>query len=264
MKALAPITERAVRVYSFILFALLIITTSAPARAQGSATRVETFSLKPNGEVVVENSRGATRVEGWDSQTVRVVAEKKSNGAILAPGELILMGAGNCVLVQGRPGAERIDLTIYIPSTAKLQLTGGVWPVDVIGGFPNSVVETTSGNIAYRLPVNDDALVAMRSATGSVRSTVPLTAVEKVGVTSLQGQLGTGISSVNLNSINGVITLAPGPTLSSKAKAAKAELAAAPVNQPSSGTTGALDSATSAGTEPQNRDPQANRNQGHS
>src|SRR4030095_5628690 len=117
MKTLAPTTERAVRVGSFILFALLIITTSATARAQGSATRVETFSLKLSGEVVVENSRGATRVEGWDSQTVRVVAEKKSNGATLAPGELILMGAGNSVIVQCRPGAERIDLTIYIPNT---------------------------------------------------------------------------------------------------------------------------------------------------
>ncbi|HKA16713.1 MAG TPA: VWA domain-containing protein [Blastocatellia bacterium] len=261
MKALAPITERAVRVYSFILFALLMITTSATARAQGSATRVESFSLKPNGEVVVENSRGSTRVEGWDSQTVRVVAEKKSNGATLSPGELILMGAGNSVIIQSRPGTERIDLTIYIPNTAKLQLTGSVWPVDIIGGFANSVVETTSGNIAYRLPANDDALVAMRSATGSVRSTVPLTSVEKVGVTSLQGQLGTGVSSVNLNSINGVITLAPGPNLSSKAKAAKAELAAAPVNQPASGAAGSLETATSAGTQPQNRGQKASRDQ---
>jgi VWFA-related protein len=261
MKTLAPTTERAVRVGSFILFALLIITTSATARAQGSATRVETFSLKLSGEVVVENSCGATRVEGWDSQTVRVVAEKKSNGATLAPGELILMGAGNSVIVQCRPGAERIDLTIYIPNTAKLQLTGSGWPVDVIGGFTNAVVETTSGNIAYRLPANDDALVAMRSATGSVRSTVPLTAVEKVGASSLQGQLGTGVSSVSLNSINGVITLTPGPNLSLKAKAAKAELAAAPVNQPSSGATGALNSATGAATEPQSRGPRANRDQ---
>src|SRR5262249_29312826 len=73
--------------------------------------------------------------------------------------------------------------------------------------------------------------------------------------------LGAGISSVNLNSISGVISLAPGPILSSKAKIAKAELAAAPVNQPSSGAAGSLENTASAGAEPKNRGPIANRDQ---
>src|SRR5262249_44536 len=156
MKILAPTTQRGVRVVSFVLLALLSITAAATAQAQGSAIRVETFSLKLNGEVVVENSRGSTRVESWDSQTVRIVAEKKSNGAALQPGELVLMGAQNSVIVQSRPGTERIDLTIYAPNSGKLQVTGGDWPVDINGGFVSAVVETTSGNIAYRLPANDD------------------------------------------------------------------------------------------------------------
>jgi hypothetical protein len=76
MKTLAPIHRRGVcRVGSLLLFALLFSTAAAALQAQGSAVRVETFSLKLNGEVVVENPRGATRVESWDFQTVRVVAE---------------------------------------------------------------------------------------------------------------------------------------------------------------------------------------------
>src|SRR5262249_39928056 len=220
-----------------------------------------TFSLKLNGEVVVENSRGSTRVESWDSQTVRIVAEKKSNGAALQPGELVLMGAQNSVIVQSRPGTERIDLTIYAPNSGKLQVTGGDWPVDINGGFVSAVVETTSGNIAYRLPANDDARVLMSSATGTVRSTVPLAAVEKVGTASLQGQLGGGISLVNLNSVSGIITLAPGPNLSPRAKAAKAEVAAASVNpQPSAGAAQTVETGTTYDVDPR-KGPGATRDQ---
>src|SRR6185295_4249520 len=136
------------RVCSLILFAFVFVTAAVILRAQGSAVRVETFSLKLNGEVVIENSRGATRVESWDSQTVRVVAEKKgSEGSALDPGELVLMGALNSVIVQCKQGSGRIDLTLYVPSNARLQVTGGSWPVDISGPFTGAVVDTTSGNI---------------------------------------------------------------------------------------------------------------------
>src|SRR5712691_4754280 len=181
MNTLAPTSRRGVRrVRSLILFALVFVT-AATLRAQGIAVRVEAFSLRLNGEVVVENPRGATRVEAWDFQTVRVVAEKKGPaGSSLEPGELVLMGAQNSVIVQCRQGIGRIDLTIYVPNSARLQVTGGGWPVDIGGKLASAVVDTTSGSIAYRLPSNDDARVAMRSALGTVRSTFPLTAVERI------------------------------------------------------------------------------------
>src|SRR6266436_2333167 len=121
MNTLAPTSRRGVhRVRSLILFAL-VFGIAATLRAQGSAIRVETFSLRLNGEVVVENPRGATRVEAWDFQTVRVLAEKKGPaGSSLEPGELVLMGAQNSVIVQCRQGFGRIDLTIYVPSSARL------------------------------------------------------------------------------------------------------------------------------------------------
>ena len=263
MKYLAPKIELGIRRVSlFVLLVLLLLATASTSPAQGSATRVETFSLKPNGEVVVENSRGSTRVESWDSQTVRIVAEKKSAGTALGPGELVLMGAGNSVIVQCRPGVERVDLTIYAPNSAKVQVNGGTWPVEVFGGFTSMSVDTTSGNIGYRLPANDDARVAMRSGTGAVRSTVPLTAVEKVGTTSLQGQLGTGVSSVTLNSLSGLITLAPGPNLSPNAKAVKAEIAAASASpQPMAGAMPTLETSNASSPNTGGRGPKADRDQ---
>ena len=229
MKTLAPTTRRGVyRVRSILLVALVLVAAAATLRAQGSAVRVETFSLKLNGDVVVENSRGATRVESWDYQTVRVVAEKKgTSGNSIEPGELVLMGAQNSVIVQCKQGTGRVDLTFYVPNNARLQVTGGAWPVDIVGGFSSALVDTTSGNIAYRLPSNDDARVAMRSATGTVRSTIPLTAVERIGTTSLHGQLGSGVAQVILNSQKGNVTLTPGPNLSASARASKTDTASA-------------------------------------
>lgn len=240
MKTLAPTHRRGVRrVRSLLLFAFVCVTAAATLRAQGSAVRVETFSLKLNGEVVVENPRGATRVESWDYQTVRVVAEKKGPaGSSIEPGELVLMGAQNSVIIQCKQGPGRIDLTLYVPNSARLQVTGGVFPVDISGSLASAVVDTTSGSIAYRLPANSDARVAMRSALGTVRSTVPLGAVERIGTRSLQGQLGSGAAQVILNSQNGNVTLTPGPNTTAVARVSKTETGHSAANtQPSRSVT---------------------------
>lgn len=220
MKSSAPTHRRGVRrAGSILLFAFAFVTAAATLRAQGSAVRVETFPLKLNGGVVVENPRGTTRIESWDYQTVRVIAEKRGPaGGSIEGGELVLMGAQNSIIVQCKQGAGRLDLTLYVPRNAQLEVTGGTFPVEVNGSLAGAVVETTSGNIAYRLPGNDDARVAMRSAQGSVRSTVPLTAVERIGTRSIQGQLGSGAAQVILNSQNGNVTLAAGPNLPAVAK----------------------------------------------
>ena len=207
------------RACSLFLLSLVIVIASPALRAQGSAVRVETFSLKPNGEVIVENPRGATRVESWDYQTVRVVAEKKGPAATqIDPGELVLMGALNSVILQCKQGQGIIDLTLYVPHNARLQVTGGGHLIEINGSLAGAVVDTTSGSISYRLPANDDARVSMRSARGTVRSTASLTAVERIGSRSIQGQLGSGSAQVILSSQTGNVTLTPGPTLSAVAR----------------------------------------------
>jgi len=205
---------------SVLMFTFLIAFTAPAPRAQGTAIRAETFSLRPGGELFVDNARGATRVETWDSQTVRVLVEKTSaGGASIEPGELVLMGAQNSVIVQCKQGSGRLDLTLYVPHGAQVQVTGGAWPVDIAGVLSSAIVETTSGNIVYRIPSNDDARVSISSALGTVRSTVPLTAVERNGVRSLRGQMGSGLAQVVLNSQSGSVLLSPGPNSPAVAKA---------------------------------------------
>ena len=263
MHTLAPRRRglRRVSSLSFLFFFFVIVMTSSLARAQGTALRVETFSLKPGGEVAVENPRGETRVESWDSQTVRVVAEKRAPAASsIEPGELVLMGAQNSIIVQCKPGTGWIDLMVYVPIGARVQVTGGAWPVDISGSLASAVIETTSGNIAYHLPANDDARIAMRSTQGAVRSTMPLTAAERAGTRGLRGQIGTGEAQIILNSQNGNVTLAPAPNLSAAAKALRREAEARPSTATATTTeAGGYSSPSVTRDSPRPDDPDANQ-----
>jgi VWFA-related protein len=199
---------------SAIFLALASLATAPSLRAQASSVRTETFVLKPNGNVRIVNPRGATRVQAWDDRAVRVIAEKKTPpGKPFDPSELVLMAINDTVQVECRQTAQasRVDLTVYLPRHSHLQITGGAWPVEVIGGLASAVVETTSGNIGYRISPSEDAQVVMHSARGVVRSVVPLTLVERMGLSSLQGRLGSGGAPIILNAHSGNITLLPAP-----------------------------------------------------
>jgi VWFA-related protein len=205
------------RVVLSLLSISAILINNPALLAQGSSSRIETFDLNPGGQVRVENLRGATRIEVWDADTVRVFAEKKTPAAAsLDPADIVLMGIQNTITIQckqtNRPG--RIDLTVSIPRGARLQMLGGAWPVDIDGSFASAVVETTSGAIGYRAPANDDASFSMRSSRGVVRSTAPLAVSDRAGAQSLQGRLGGGLAPVILNSQTGNITLSAGPSVS--------------------------------------------------
>ncbi|HEX8088727.1 MAG TPA: VWA domain-containing protein [Blastocatellia bacterium] len=207
--------------FSISLLAVVCIITTSTLRAQGAATRTETFEFNSGGQVRVENARGATHVEVWEDQTVRVVAEKRTPaGASLDANELVLMSIQNTVYVQCKqsPRPGRIDLTVYVPRQSHLRVTGGTWPVEVNGSLASAVVETISGAIAYRLPGDDDARIAMRSSRGVVRSNVALVLSERTGTQVLQGQLGSGSASILLSSLSGNVTLTPGPKTGMVAK----------------------------------------------
>jgi VWFA-related protein len=205
------------RVALSLLFISTFFINMPSLEAQGTSVRVETFNLNPGGQVRIENLRGATRIEVWEMDSVRVVAEKRSPaGASLDPSDLMLMGIENTITIQCRQlgRAGRIDLTVTVPRGSRIQLLGGTWPVDVNGSLASAVIETTTGAIGYRIPANDDASVVMRSSRGVVRSTVPLAVSERTGAQSLQGRLGGGLAPIILNSQAGNITLVPGPNVS--------------------------------------------------
>lgn len=215
MRSSAPVSkpnaER--RNYWFIIsftiafLALAPVLTRFVAEAGSSSMRVEKFSVRPDAQVRIDNPRGSTRVEVWNEQAVRVVAEK-TTGTINAS-ELVLMSAQNTVYVEckqvGQPGI--INLQVFVPRRSHLQVTGGSGTVEVDGPLAGAVVQTSSGRIDYRIPESADAQIVMHSARGTVRSGVAMTVSERTGARSLQGRLGGGRAPVILNSQSGNITL---------------------------------------------------------
>src|SRR5262249_50059117 len=167
----------------------------------------------PNASVKIENFRGSVRVEVWDGRAVRVLAEKKEpKGQPLLASDLMLMSAGGDVSIKCNQtgAADRVDLTVYLPPTAHIQLTGGTYPVEVNGSLVSAVVQTTSGDIGYRLPPSAGARVSMHSTRGVVRAALALNVDDRVGLHTLQGSIGDGAAPVMLDSKSGNITLLPG------------------------------------------------------
>jgi VWFA-related protein len=202
------------RLLSTILLVLTYLLTAPSLQAQGTIVRTETFALKPNGNVRIDNPRGAIRVQVWDEAAVRVIAEKKAPpGKPFDSSELVLMAINDTVQVGCRQTAQanRIDVIVYLPRRSHVQITGGVWPIEVVGSLASVVVETTSGNISYRIAPTEDVQVVMHSARGVVRSAVPLTLIERAGLHSLQGRTGSGGAPIILNTQSGNITLLPAP-----------------------------------------------------
>jgi VWFA-related protein len=204
------------------LVALLSLIFFHPAESMAqSSIRVESFALKPGGQVRIENARGGINVEVWEGQQVRITAEK-TNGTPIERSDLVLMAAQNTVLVQCKQGAQmgRIDLMVYVPRNSHLQLVGGAWPIEVSGSLASAVIESTSGSIGYRVPKTDNAQVSMRSTRGLVRSSVPLQISQRAGSRGIDGRLGNGGAQIFLRSQSGNITLSPADIAASAAIAA--------------------------------------------
>jgi VWFA-related protein len=191
------------------LVALLSLLLFLPSESIAqSSIRVESFTLKPGGQVRIENARGGITVEVWEGQKVRITAEK-TNGTPIERTDLVLMAAQNTVLAQCRQGARmgRIDLVVYVPQNSHLQIVGGAWPVDVNGSLASAVVESTSGSINYKVPKTDNAQISMRSTRGLVRSSVPLQISQRASGRGIDGRLGNGGAQIFLRSHSGNITL---------------------------------------------------------
>src|SRR5215470_17230449 len=191
---------------------LVLFLCQGSLAQQAPGTRIETFVFPPNGSVRIENQRGASRVEAWNGNSVRVVAEKKQPpGAPLLPSDLVLMSAGGNLLIKCKQNGapDRIDIAVYVPRSCHLQITGGAWPVEVAGSLASAVVDTTTGDIGYKLPSTDDVRVAMHSTRGVVRSALSLNVSDRSAPHGLQGSLGNGIAPIILNSQAGNITLLP-------------------------------------------------------
>lgn len=190
--------------FGFALFARLLSNTEAQT---ADGVRLE---LPANGNLRVENLRGAVIVEIGDEQFVSVAAVAETGERVKSPAVIQSTQGLLSIRIARADTAPHVHLTLRIPRRTHAAIFTAAGSVEVRGVPRALLIQTSSGDI--RLDVSDktDATVVAESKTGSVSSSVASLSVNEAQRPQLRGRVGSGTDNVRLSSQAGNVTLAPG------------------------------------------------------
>ena len=188
-----------------------------------------------NGQLRVENQFGSVAAESWRQKYILVTTNE---GPVTSRRTSVLIenkNQGFVIRVVRRPGAPAgpIDLTIKIPSSARLEVVTGGGRVSIRGVPSSATVRSVAGdvNVEFREAANVD--ISAQSARGVVKSELPRLFSDNGHV--LQARLGSGAQTVKITSDTGNIGLSLNLALNSSVPSSS-----------DSGSSGAPDSLNSA------------------
>lgn len=165
------------------------------------------FELPANGNLRVENLRGAVIAELWQENYVLVAAITDSGKQTRSPA---IIGRTDSLLSvrvpRGMAGAARINLELKIPTRAHVAIVTGAGSTEVRGLPAALLVQTASGEIRIELPDAPDADLTAESKTGRVSSAFSI--VSQGNRSELRTRLGSGGRKLTLLSDAGNITVA--------------------------------------------------------
>jgi VWFA-related protein len=133
--------------------ALLAALSAQTARAQGL---VRELSLPEKGTVSIKNRNGRVTVIASYEQKNAISLKAESPGAAIEEADIISTPSGSTVEIDVRKRAERdrIDVTLRVPSRAKVKIESEAGAVDVAGNFESAEVRTNTGTIHADVPVD--------------------------------------------------------------------------------------------------------------
>jgi VWFA-related protein len=167
------------------------------------------FELPANGNLRVENLRGAVIAEVWDQPYVSIAALTDSGEAVRSPAVIQSSDSLLSVRVPRVAGkAARVNLELRIPTRTHAAIFTATGPVEVRGVSSALLVQTTSGEIRVDLPTSSNANITAESKTGNVSSSLPAAVSNQAQRPQLRARLGAGANSVRLYSQAGNITIA--------------------------------------------------------
>src|SRR2546430_2160289 len=169
------------------------------------------FELPANGNLRVENLRGAVMAEIWQENYVSVSAVS-DNGELSTTPPVVDRGEGllSIRLARAPKAAPHVNLQLHVPARAHVAIQTADGAVQV-GGLPAALLaQSFSGEIGIDLPLNSDANLVADSKTGNVTSSIAALAVNRGLSPQLQGRIGSGTTSVRLYSQAGNINLSAG------------------------------------------------------
>ena len=204
----APIGEIAV-----VVAVAMILSFAGPApfvfstKAQtNSGVRLE---LPANGNLRVENLRGAVIMEVGDESFVSVAAVAENGEQIASPAVIQSSASLLSVRVARADKSPRVHLTLRVPAKAHAAIFTANGSVEVRALPRALLIQTVSGEVRIDVPGGSNATIVAESKTGNVTSSVGSLSVDQTRRPQLRGQLGNGANNVRIFSEAGNVTLAP-------------------------------------------------------
>jgi Ca-activated chloride channel family protein len=189
--------------------AVLVIQNQAQGTAFLQRDQDRRLELPANGNLRVENLRGAVIAELWNENYVSVSAITDSGRQSRSPAVIQRSDSLLSVRVARGPlGSPKINLELRIPARTHAAIVTDAGAVDVRGLPAALLIQTGSGEIRVELTNEAGASVLANSHTGTVTSNLSSTVVNSNARPQLQARFGDGGKSVRLYSQAGNITLA--------------------------------------------------------
>lgn len=166
------------------------------------------FELPANGNLRVENHRGAVIVELWSEPHVSVAAVTDSGEPVRSPA--VIESSARLLSVRvarSTANAAPVNLELRIPARTHAAIFTGNGSVEVRGLSAALLVQTVSGEIRLDVPASANTTVVAESRTGSVASSVPDASASQSQRPQLRARLGRGAGNVRLYSQAGNIVL---------------------------------------------------------
>jgi VWFA-related protein len=179
------------KLFGALLVAFALCGAATTASAQGLE---RDLNASEKVLVSIKNRNGRVVVTASDEQK-SVFLKAESPGAPVNESDVVSVVKGNTVEidVRSRREQDRIDLTVRVPSRARVKILGEVGAVDVIGNLASAEVLTNTGTISTDVPVDAVRLNLLWEASRPryfSEVELPKVKEKRGGVFEISGKLG--------------------------------------------------------------------------
>lgn len=168
------------------------------------------FELPANGNLRIENLRGAVVAEVWSEPYVSVAAITDRGEAVRSPA--VIESSDKLLSVRvsrGPANSARVNLELKIPARARSAIITDSGAVEVKGLPSALLIQTVSGEIRVNVPSAANATLVAESRTGNVSSSLANAVANQNQRPQLRARLGAGANTVRLFSSAGNVVVAP-------------------------------------------------------
>jgi DUF4097 and DUF4098 domain-containing protein YvlB len=201
--------ERTTGMKRFVSFLLLTplaaVSLTACSFAEVHETVHQSIASSHSPLVRLQNAVGTVRIDGWDKDTVDVVARKgaRSVSDLHNIGIDLHDDNGTIVIVtkySGFMNSGGVEYTVHVPAASSINVHNDTGTVDVTGIGGNVTINNTTGRVTANLgTVGSNRNVDISTATGEVRLTIARDSSATVDANTSIGNVSSDFPNLNEN-----------------------------------------------------------------